>query len=264
MPFCAHCASGRLLQGYAWLAAVGTTSSTERPAVCSSRFRFMAVRMHIPRDLDRYAGRAMAAYSCPCAGPNLPTPMGRMADLEPVFKSESGELPAQLFVLVYDELRKVARRQRRGVGSPPTLNTTALVHETYLKLSPAPAATGLSRAHFLALAARAMRQVLVDHARSRACLKRGGEITFTDLQESSASTSVDMVDMLALDRALVELADLDARAGRVVEWHVFGGLSIEEIAELQGVAARTTYRDWRRARAFLVQHLGLAGAIEKS
>lgn len=187
-----------------------------------------------------------------------------MTDLEAVSESESGELPARLFVLVYDELRTVARCQRRGVGSPATLNTTALVHETYLKLSPTPAATGLSRAHFLALAARAMRQVLVDHARSRACLKRGGEITFTDLQENSAGTSGEMVDVLILDQALVELTDLDARAGRVVEWHVFGGLSIEEIAELQGVAARTTFRDWRRARAFLVQHLGLAGAVEKN
>ena len=185
-----------------------------------------------------------------------------MNTLEPVIENEFGELPAQLFVLVYDELRKIARCQRRGVASPPTLNTTALVHEAYLKLSPTPAAAGLSRAHFLALAARAMRQVLVDHARSRACLKRGGEITFTDLQEDSTSVSGDMVDMLALDQALVELTDLDARAGRVVEWHVFGGLSIEEIAELQGVAARTTYRDWRRARAFLVQHLGLAGVGE--
>ena len=185
-----------------------------------------------------------------------------MNTLEPAIKNEFDELPAQLFVLVYDELRKIARCQRRGVASPPTLNTTALVHEVYLKLSPTPAAAGLSRAHFLALAARAMRQVLVDHARSRACLKRGGEITFTDLQEDSASASGDMVDMLALDQALVELTDLDARAGRVVEWHVFGGLSIEEIADLQGVAARTTYRDWRRARAFLVQHLGLAGLVE--
>lgn len=185
-----------------------------------------------------------------------------MTALELGLESESGELPARLFVLVYDELRKVARCQRRGVGSSPTLNTTALVHEAYLKLSPTPAAASFSRTHFLALAARAMRQVLVDHARSRACLKRGGEITFTDLQEDSMSASGDMVDMLALNQALVELTDLDARAGRVVEWHVFGGLSIEEIAELQGVAARTTYRDWRRARAFLVQHLGLAGVGE--
>lgn len=180
-----------------------------------------------------------------------------MAAVGPVVESEFGEIPAQLFTLVYDELRRIARCQRRGNGSPLTLNTTALVHEAYLKLSPTPAATGLSRPHFLALAARAMRQVLVDHARSRGCLKRGGDITFTDAHENDAGTPGDAVDMLALDQALIELTRLDARGGQVVEWHVFAGLSIEEISELQGVVVRTSYRDWRRARAFLVQRLGL-------
>jgi RNA polymerase sigma factor (TIGR02999 family) len=180
-----------------------------------------------------------------------------MAAVGGVLESEFGEIPAQLFALVYDELRRIARSQRRGIGSPLTLNTTALVNEAYLKLSPTPAATGISRAHFLSLAARAMRQVLVDHARSRSCLKRGGDITFTEPQENSAATSGDVFDMLALDQALIELTNLDARGGQVVEWHVFAGLSIEEISELQGVVVRTTYRDWRRARAFLVQRLGL-------
>jgi RNA polymerase sigma factor (TIGR02999 family) len=186
-----------------------------------------------------------------------------MIVVEPLLQSESGELPVRLFALVYDELRRVARRQKRGIGGPSTLNTTALVHETYLKLSPTLSAAGLSRAHFLGLAARAMRQVLVDHARNRACLKRGGEITFTEPREDSASVAGDMVEMLALDQALVALTELDARAGTVVEWHVFGGLSIEEIAQLLGVTARTTYRDWRRARAFLVQNLGFAAVLEK-
>ena len=181
-----------------------------------------------------------------------------MTIVAPEVESESGELPSQLFVLVYDELRRVARCQRRGVQSPPTLNTTALVNEAYLKLAPTPAAAGFSRAHFLALAARAMRQVLVDHARSRACLKRGGDITFTDAQDDRMGAAGDMVDMLALDQTLTELSGFDARAGHVVEWHVFGGLDIEEIADLPGVTARTTWRDWRRARAFLVQRLGLA------
>ncbi len=178
----------------------------------------------------------------------------------------AGELPAQLFEHVYDELRRIARSKRRGAGSPATLNTTALVHEAYLKLSPTSAAAGLTRTHFLALAARAMRQVLVDHARNRACLKRGGDITFTDAQEDGASTSGEIVEMLALDQALVALTDIDARAGQVVEWYVFGGLGIGEIAQLLGVVERTAYRDWRRARAFLVQRLDLSaiahGAID--
>ncbi|MEO7064620.1 MAG: ECF-type sigma factor [Dokdonella sp.] len=178
----------------------------------------------------------------------------------PLLESKCGELPPQLFVLVYDELRRIARCQRRGVGGAPTLNTTALVHETWLKLAPTPQAAGLSRTHFLSLAARAMRQVLVDHARGRACLKRGGDIAFTDPSEDLKDVSGDMVDLLALDQALAELTALDARAGEVVEWHVFGGLGLDEIAELQGVVVRTSYRDWRRARAFLGQRLGLVGA----
>ena len=159
--------------------------------------------------------------------------------------------------MAYDELRRIASRQRRRVGESFTLNTTALVHEVYLKLSPHSTANGWSRAHFLSLAARAMRQVLIDHARGRIALKRGGKIVFTELKEDQRDVATDMADMLALDQSLVELAALDERAGQLVEWHVFGGLGIEEIAELQGLTARTAYRDWRRARAFLVQRLGL-------
>ena len=177
-----------------------------------------------------------------------------MAETE--FRSGESE---RLFEIAYEELRRIAGRQRRRVGSSATLNTTALVHEAYIKL--APAEPGLSRAHFLALAARAMRQILVDHARSRSSLKRGGQISFGELNEDSAGAPGDMVDMLALDRTLTELAQLDKRAGQLVEWHVFGGLSIEEVAELQSVAPRTSYRDWRRARAFLTQRLGLIGAV---
>ena len=150
---------------------------------------------------------------------------------------------------------------RRRVGEPATLNTTALVHEVYLKLSPHSHVAGFDRAHFLALTARAMRQVLIDHARSRVCLKRGGQIVFTEPDANSQDASGDMADMLALDQSLTRLGELDARAAQVVEWYVFGGLRIEEIAELQGLTVRTTYRDWRRARAFLVQSLGLASAI---
>ena len=171
--------------------------------------------------------------------------------------AESTETPERLFALAYGELRRIASRQRRRVGESLTLNTTALVHEVYLKLSPHSHSQGLDRAHFLALTARAMRQVLTDHARSRVCLKRGGEIVFTELHENHCDASGDMADMLALDQSLTELTEFDPRAGQVVEWHVFGGLSLEEIAELQGLTVRTIFRDWRHARAFLVQRLGL-------
>jgi len=180
---------------------------------------------------------------------------------EPAESSQLSESPERLFAMAYDELRRIASQQRRSVGGSLTLNTTALVHEVYLKLSPHP--DGWNRAHFLALTARAMRQVLIDHARSRVCLKRGGQIVFTEADENHADASGDMADMLALDQSLTELAALDARAGQVVEWYVFGGLSLEEIAKLQGVTERTAYRDWRRARAFLVQRLGLTVAASE-
>ena len=182
--------------------------------------------------------------------------------MQPVDSAGSAETPERLFALAYAELHRIASRQRRRVGQSLTLNTTALVHEAYLKLSPKSHAHGLDRAHFLALTARAMRQVLIDHARSRVCLKRGGQIVFTESNENHGDASGDMADMVALDQSLTELTGLDPRAGQVVEWHVFGGLRLEEIAELQGLAVRTVYRDWRRARAFLVQRLGLTGLAE--
>jgi RNA polymerase sigma factor (TIGR02999 family) len=179
----------------------------------------------------------------------------------PADSAESAESPERLFALAYEELRRIASQQRRRVGEPLTLNTTALVHEVYLKLSPHSHAQGLDRVHFLALTARVMRQVLIDHARSRVCLKRGGRIVFTEPDENHRDASGDMADMLALDQSLTALTELDARAGQVVEWHVFGGLRLEEIAKLQAVTVRTVYRDWRRARAFLVQRLGLTSLV---
>ena len=182
---------------------------------------------------------------------NRPTVSARTGRTE----DQAIETPERLFALAYAELHRIAGQQRRRIGESLTLNTTALVHEVYLKLSPQSRA--LDRAHFLALTARAMRQVLIDHARSRICLKRGGQVVFTEIKEDQGDASGDMADMLALDQSLSELTRLDPRAGQVVEWHVFGGLRLEEIADLSGLTVRTTYRDWRRARAFLVQQLGL-------
>ncbi len=177
---------------------------------------------------------------------------------------ESAQASERLFAMAYEELRRIAHQQRRRVGQPPTLNTTALVHEVYLKLSSRSGTQEFDRAHFLALAARAMRQVLIDHARGRVCLKRGGQVVFTELNENHSDSSGDMADMLSLDQSLTELTELDARAGQVVELYVFGGLRLEEIAVLQGLTVRTAYRDWRRARAFLVQRLGLINVVSES
>ncbi|MBS0569204.1 MAG: sigma-70 family RNA polymerase sigma factor [Proteobacteria bacterium] len=169
----------------------------------------------------------------------------------------TGELPQDLFERVYQELRRIARGQRHAAGSPVTLDTTALVHEVYLKLHDAPDAKSIGRAHFLSLAARAMRQILVDHARARGRIKRGGDAIVTGLNDRVAGAD-DVVDLVALDAALTRLAALDERAGQLVEWRIFGGLEIAEIAQLQELTERTVFRDWRRARAFLVRELGLA------
>lgn len=159
-----------------------------------------------------------------------------------------------LFPLVYQQLRRIARSQRRAAGSPATLDTTALVHEVYLKLHAAPEAKSVERVHFLSLAARAMRQILVDRARARSRLKRGSGFVITGLHDQIGMTS-DLIDLVALDAALTDLAKVDPRAGQLVEWRVFGGLDIAEIARMQDQTERTVFRDWRRARAFLVRQL---------
>lgn len=165
-------------------------------------------------------------------------------------------MAATLFSLIYHELRRIARSQRRAAGSPATLQTTALVHEVYLKLHNSPEAAAVDRTHFLSIAARAMRQVLVDHARARSRLKRGGDLQITGLDER-IGVDANVIDLIALDDALTELSKVDPRAGDLVEWHVFGGLDIAEIARMQKLTERTVFRHWRRARAFLALQLGL-------
>lgn len=157
----------------------------------------------------------------------------------------------RLLPLVYDELRAIAARQLRRERPGHTLQPTALVHETYLKLvgGELPAS---SRAHFLALAARAMRQVLVDHARRRNADKRGGSENPATLTDGSASIELDPVGVLALDRALGEL---EPRQRKVVECRFFGGMEETEIARALGVSERTIRRDWVKARAWLYRAL---------
>lgn len=170
--------------------------------------------------------------------------------------SLAANVDADLFSRVYEELRRMARSQRRGAGGQATLDTTGLVHEVYLKLHNSDTAKRGDRLHFLSLAARAMRQILVDHARNRSRLKRGGDCAITGLSEQIRS-SQEIVDLVALDAALTDLAKLDPRASQIVEWRIFSGLEISEIASLQNMGERTVSRDWRRARAFLADRLGL-------
>lgn len=155
----------------------------------------------------------------------------------------------RIFTLLYDELRRCAHRQLGGANR--TLSTTALVHETWLKLSGANGLRLESRQHFMALAARAMRQLLVDHARRVGAEKRGGEALFVTLDERHDDGADEAVEVLALDRALQLLEDIDARACRVVQLHFFAGMTFAEIGTLEGLNERTVKRDWEAARRLL-------------
>lgn len=160
----------------------------------------------------------------------------------------------QLVPLVYDDLRRLAGRELRREMGHRTMHATALVHELWLKLSGAGPVEASSRTHFFAIAARAMRQVLVDQARRRRAEKRGGEWQATTLGEGDAAVDVDVDEMLALDDALERL---DPRQRQIVEMRFFGGLEEREIAQVLGTSERTVRREWVRARAHLYRALYL-------
>jgi RNA polymerase sigma factor (TIGR02999 family) len=165
-----------------------------------------------------------------------------------------------LFVRVYDELGRLAHQVRQGRAGE-TLCTTALVHEAYVKLLPSEDMSWESRAHFFAVAARAMRQVLVDAARRRVAEKRGGDAQFVTLGDEAHAQPTRTEELIALDEGLQRLAALDERRARVVEYRFFAGLTAEETAKVLGVSVPTVERDWRAARAWLTRELagGTAG-----
>lgn len=160
----------------------------------------------------------------------------------------------RLIPIVYGELRRVASARLSNEGSH-TLQTTALVHEVYLRLVDLDRMTLQNRTHFFAMAARLMREILVDHARRRHALKRGGNVTVLGLDGVDAGVENKVVEVLALDEALTALASLDTRAGRVVELRFFAGLSIAETADALDVSSATVERDWTVAKAWLLQRL---------
>ena len=154
----------------------------------------------------------------------------------------------------YAELRRLAASVRRGDPSE-TLNPTALVNEAYLKLAASLRDVPESRLHFKRIAARAMRQVLVDAARRRNARKRGRDVAFVTFSETLDAGAGTSEDVLALDEALEELARVNARQARMVEYRFFGGLDVSETAELLGVSESTILRDWRATRAWLSREL---------
>ena len=175
-------------------------------------------------------------------------------------RSRAGEEAAldELLPLVYDELRAIAGRQLRRQGRSPTLQATALVNEVWLRVADQKVATLEDRQHFLALCARVMRRILVDHARKRKAQKRGegAAVTLETAMAETPSARAEPLDVLALDEALEKLAGLDERKARVVELRCFSGLTMEQVAEVMQVSKRTVEGDWYFARAWLRGELG--------
>jgi RNA polymerase sigma factor (TIGR02999 family) len=166
----------------------------------------------------------------------------------------------QLTPLVYAELRKIAHRYMNRERAGHTLQTTAVVHEAFLRLLGNPQENWQNRSHFYAIAAQMMRRILVDYARANLRTKRGGETTRVALEDIDAPVTEPALDpdLIALDAALEKLAEIDPRRGRVVELRFFGGLSVEETAHVLQVAPDTVVRDWRVAKAWLFRYLNHA------
>jgi RNA polymerase sigma factor (TIGR02999 family) len=157
----------------------------------------------------------------------------------------------RLVALAYHELRAIAHRRLAARGPAGTLSTTALVNEAYLRLAEQTRAVSYERAHFLAVASLAMRHVLVDRARERVALKRGGERRRVTLDDAHLAVDAEPELLLALDDALRQLADFEPRLAQVVDCRFFGGLTEPETAEALGVTVRTVQRDWVKARVLL-------------
>lgn len=197
-----------------------------------------------------------------------------MEDLDPITEAARGSQvtlalqaarggdPAALdeaFRLVYDEVRAIARSRVARAGGGGTLDTTAVVHEAYLKLARHGGLSFADRRHFLAVASTAMRQVLLDHARRRLSARRGGGAEHLPLTVADPAADEQAREVVALDEALRRLADLDPPLARLVELRYFGGLTIEETAQALETSEATVKRSWRKARAWLQRELAPGG-----
>lgn len=175
--------------------------------------------------------------------------------------AEAGDREAvdRLFSILYGQLRAIAHRQLRQAPAEQTLSTTALVNEAYLKLSQGAGWSARDRSHFYSLAARAMRLILIDRARSRMRGRRGGGLRPLDLDVVDIPIEERAAELVALDEALDRLGAVDEELAKLVEWRFFAGLSVEEIADISGRSVRTLKRHWQTARAFLFQELTAPG-----
>jgi RNA polymerase sigma factor (TIGR02999 family) len=187
----------------------------------------------------------------------LPRPAESVTELLAKWQGGNQQALQALIPVVYQELRALAHRYLRAERPGHTLQSTALVHEAYLRLVDQSPARIQDRAHFVGIAAKLMRQILVDYARRRRAAKRGPECR-VELDESFGSFDVPQkqgVDVLALDDALIQLSRRDAQQGRIVEMRFFGGLTVEETAEALDISAATVKRDWTMARAWLTREM---------
>jgi RNA polymerase sigma-70 factor, ECF subfamily len=188
-----------------------------------------------------------------------PTGSGMVTALLAAWSAGEEAAAERLLPIVYGELKAIARKAFRRERGDHTLQPTAVVHEAFIKLAGGGQVSFRGRAHFFAVAAQAMRHVLVDHARARAAAKRGSGVTLLELGEEAVAGGPGAVDVLAVDAALSRLAALDADQARIVELRFFGGLTVEETAEVVGTSRATVNRDWRLARAFLSRELASSG-----
>ena len=184
-----------------------------------------------------------------------PTPPHHVTSLLQAWSLGDERALEQLIPLVYEELRRVARRYMAGERASHTLQTTALIHEVYVRLVDVPSASVRDRTHFFAICARLMRNVLVDFARTRGYEKRGAGAIHVALDEALYVSSTPDPDLVALDEALERLAAVDRRKSQVVELRFFGGLSVNETADALEMSPETVMRDWKFAKAWLLREL---------
>ena len=189
----------------------------------------------------------------------MPVGAGDITTLLKAWSQGDAAAQQQLIPLVYRELRNLARRYRRKSGAGDTLQTTALVNEAYLRLVDINGVDWHDRVHFFAVSAQVMRRILVDSARSRGAAKRGGAdakcASDTNPDNLPAPDSCRADELIALDDALTNLAQLDPRRAQVIELRVFGGLTMEEAAEVMGLSPQSVRRDWKLAKAWLLSEL---------
>jgi RNA polymerase sigma factor (TIGR02999 family) len=192
-----------------------------------------------------------------------PVPTHDVTELLLAWRAGDGGALSRLMPLVYNELHRLARRYMAVEHTGHPLQTTGLVHEAYLRLVNANTIDWQNRAHFYAICARLMRQILVDFARSRNYKKRGPGFAHIQLEDALTVPEVATSEILAVDEALKQLAAIDARKSEVVELRFFGGLTVEEIAAALGVSPETVHRDWKLARAWLIRELSHEPPHEK-